>query len=238
MKFIVRYRKYILGLLSIMMGALCLLLIMDRPIEAPVNESMNYYMQYAKEETTAANVVTAIYLNYRVFDTVFEALLLLVAVTATLFIYPVNKKKKIKIQSEAGEVLEPLKDLLVFILPFIMLFGVALILNGDRTPGGGFQGGAVLVVIFIAGFLIENSREMDLDIFTLIEKFAFISLTLIIATFLYYNFRDMPQGIKRSYLILINALIGVKVCAGLGIIFYRFSRLKVEEDEGTEIEET
>ncbi len=126
----------------------------------------------------------------------------------------------------SGEVLEPLRDLLVFILPFIMLFGVALILNGDRTPGGGFQGGAVLVVIFVAGFLIERSREMDLNIFTLIEKFAFISLTVIIAAFLYFNFKEMPHGIRRTYLILINTLIGVKVCAGLGIIFYRFSRLK------------
>lgn len=229
MKFIVRYRKYILGLLAVVMGILCLLLIMDRPVEVPVNESMNYYMQYAREETTAANVVTAIYLNYRVFDTVFEALLLLVAVTATLFIYPVKGKKKVKRKNNAGEVLEPLRDLLVFILPFIMLFGVALILNGDRTPGGGFQGGAVLVVIFVAGFLIEDSREVDLNIFTLIEKFAFISLTLIIATFLYYNFKDVPLGIKRIYLILINTLIGVKVCAGLGIIFYRFSKLKEEE---------
>ena len=91
------------------------------------------------------------------------------------------------------------------------------------------QGGAVLVVIFVAGFLIEESKEVDLNIFTLIEKFAFISLTLIIATFLYYNFKEMPLGVKRSYLILINTLIGVKVCAGLGIIFYRFSKLKEED---------
>ncbi len=229
MKYIVRYRKYILGLLAVVMGILCLFLIMDRPVEVPSNESMNYYMKYAREETTAVNVVTAIYLNYRVFDTVFEALLLLVAVTATLFIYPVKNEKRIKKHNGAREVLEPLRDLLVFILPFIMIFGVALILNGDKTPGGGFQGGAVLVVIFVAGFLIEESKEVDLNIFTLIEKFAFISLTLIIATFLYYNFKEMPLGVKRSYLILINTLIGVKVCAGLGIIFYRFSKLKEED---------
>ncbi len=225
MKFIVRYRKHIIGLLTLLMGGLCLALVMDRPTAAPVNEGMNYYMQYATEETTAVNVVTAIYLSYRVFDTVFEALLLLVAVTATLFIYPVKGGSK-RVKRRSGEVLEPLRDLLVFILPFIMLFGVALILNGDRTPGGGFQGGAVLVVIFVAGFLIERSREMDLNIFTLIEKFAFISLTVIIAAFLYFNFKEMPHGIRRTYLILINTLIGVKVCAGLGIIFYRFSRLK------------
>ncbi len=226
MKFIVRYRKHIIGLLTLVMGGLYLALIMDRPAALPVNEGMNYYMQHATEETTAVNVVTAIYLNYRVFDTVFEALLLLVAVTATLFIYPVKGGNKRGKSRKSSEVLEPLRDLLVFILPFIMLFGVALILNGDRTPGGGFQGGAILVVIFVAGFLIEDSREMDMNIFTLIEKFAFISLTLIIAVFLYFNFKEMPQGIRRAYLILINTLIGVKVCAGLGIIFYRFSRLK------------
>ena len=212
------------------MGIMCLVLILDKPTEFPVNDTVEYYMQMATEETTAKNIVTAIYLNYRVFDTLFEALLLLIAVTAILFIYPIKEIKKDKESEESEVTLEPLNDLLVFLLPFILLFGLALILNGDKTPGGGFQGGAILVVIFVAGFLIDDSKKINLNIFTLIEKFAFISLAIIIVTFLYFNFIDMPEEIKRIYLLLINTLIGVKVCAGLGIIFYRFSRVDKEEE--------
>lgn len=223
-----RYRNGLLGLMSLLMGVICMILILDKPNLLPANDTVTYYMNNATKETTAINIVTAIYLNYRVFDTVFEALLLLIAVTAILFIYPIKDIKKIR---KTDVVLEPLKDLLVFILPFILLFGIALILNGDKTPGGGFQGGAILVVIFVAGFLIDDTKTMNLKIFTIIEKFAFISLTVIITGFLCINFIEMPIIIKRSYLLIINTLIGMKVCAGLGLMFYRFSRIDKEEIE-------
>lgn len=41
-----------------------------------------YYHQHAIADTGANNQVTAIYLVYRVFDTLFEALLLMMSVTA------------------------------------------------------------------------------------------------------------------------------------------------------------
>lgn len=227
MKFIRKYRKELLGIFTLVMGAMCIFLIMDKPGEFPVNNTVEYYMKNATEETTARNIVTAIYLNYRVFDTIFEALLLLIAVTAILFIYPIKNIRKVK---EREVCLEPLNDVLVYILPFILLFGVALIVNGDKTPGGGFQGGAILVVIFVAGFLIDDSKKIDLNIFTVIEKFAFISLTLIITVFLYLNFVEMPVAVKKIYLLTINAFIGIKVCAGLGLIFYRFTRVDKEEE--------
>lgn len=223
-----RCRNGLLGLMSVVMGAICMFLILDKPDLLPANDTVSYYMNNATKETTAVNVVTAIYLNYRVFDTVFEALLLLIAVTAILFIYPIKEMKKVK---KTDVVLEPLRDLLVFILPFILLFGVALVLNGDKTPGGGFQGGAILVVVFVAGFLIDDSKTMNLKVFTIIEKFAFISLTVIITGFLCINFIEMPTIVKRSYLLTINTLIGMKVCAGLGLMFYRFSRIDKEEIE-------
>lgn len=223
-----RDRNGLLGLMSLVMGVICMFLILDKPDLLPANDTVAYYMNNATKETTAVNVVTAIYLNYRVFDTVFEALLLLIAVTAILFIYPIKDIKKMR---KTDVVLEPLKDLLVFILPFILLFGVALILNGDKTPGGGFQGGAILVVVFVAGFLIDDTKTMNLKVFTIIEKFAFISLTVIITGFLCINFIEMPIAVKRGYLLIINTLIGMKVCAGLGLMFYRFSRIDKEEIE-------
>lgn len=229
MKYILKHRRELLGILTVLMGMMCIWLILDKPSTVPPNDTVNYYLENAQKETGAINVVTAIYLNYRVFDTVFEALLLLVAVTAVLFIYPIKPAKKIEKKNQI--VLEPLKDLLVFIIPFILIFGLALIINGDKTPGGGFQGGAILVVIFVSGYLIDETRKVDLNIFTLVEKFAFISLTVIITAFLGLNFVEISPEVKKIYLVVINAFIGIKVCAGLGIIFYRFSRVDKEEDD-------
>lgn len=45
----------------------------------------NYYVENASEESEMPNAVTAIYLRYRIFDTLFEALLLGVAVSVVFF---------------------------------------------------------------------------------------------------------------------------------------------------------
>lgn len=126
--------------------------------------------------------------------------------------------------------LEPLNDLLVFLIPFIIVFGICLIINGDKSPGGGFQGGAIFTGIFITSFLVDSTREFNLNRLKLIEKFAFISLTLIILSFLFVKFADLPYEVKKIYLLVTNLLIGVKVCAGLTLVFLRFSRIEKEDE--------
>ncbi|MCT4542682.1 MAG: hypothetical protein N4A63_03965 [Vallitalea sp.] len=48
-------------------------------------EIFQYYISNSLKETGAINVVTSIYLNYRVFDTIFETLLLLVSIIAIIY---------------------------------------------------------------------------------------------------------------------------------------------------------
>ncbi len=45
-----------------------------------------YYLNHFFEETGALNSVTAIYLDYRIFDSIFEAGILLITVTGIIFI--------------------------------------------------------------------------------------------------------------------------------------------------------
>lgn len=45
---------------------------------------VEYYLKNFQEETFAQNAVAAIYLNYRMFDSIFETLILLVSVTAVI----------------------------------------------------------------------------------------------------------------------------------------------------------
>lgn len=45
----------------------------------------HYYIENFREDTGAGNAVTAIYLNYRLFDTFFETLLLLVSVIGIIY---------------------------------------------------------------------------------------------------------------------------------------------------------
>lgn len=45
----------------------------------------NYYISHGLADTGSDNIVTAIYLNYRLFDTLFETMLLFVSVIAVFY---------------------------------------------------------------------------------------------------------------------------------------------------------
>lgn len=47
--------------------------------------SQDYYIENGLAETSSKNLVTAIYLDYRLFDSFFEASILLIAVTGIAF---------------------------------------------------------------------------------------------------------------------------------------------------------
>lgn len=53
----------------------------------------NHYMKHALKETGSPNIVTAIYLNYRYYDTLFEALVLLFSVIAVIYMSIHGKEK-------------------------------------------------------------------------------------------------------------------------------------------------
>jgi len=50
------------------------------------NSSKEYFVQNSFIETGSKNIVTAIYLDYRLFDSIFEASILLIVVSGIIFI--------------------------------------------------------------------------------------------------------------------------------------------------------
>ncbi len=58
-------------------------------------ELFRYYIDNYYSETGATNAVTSIYLNYRIFDTMFEALMLLVSVLGVMYLSRVKGDEKL-----------------------------------------------------------------------------------------------------------------------------------------------
>lgn len=117
---------------------------------------------------------------------------------------------------------ELLSGTLRFAYPFIITFGFYIILNGHLTPGGGFHGGAVLTAVFITRYLILPTQHIKIDGLRIIEKLVFILIFVVPIFFLFTQLgRQFPQY-HVAYLILMNALIGIKVFCGLSIVFFRF----------------
>lgn len=107
--------------------------------------------------------------------------------------------------------------------PFILLFGFYIILNGHASPGGGFQGGAVLASVFITRYLVEPDRCIQLKILKTAEKTLFVGIILYPTLFLFSTTANYSELMNLIYLITMNFLIGLKVCSGFTIIFFRFA---------------
>ncbi|MCG8501787.1 MAG: MnhB domain-containing protein [Firmicutes bacterium] len=106
--------------------------------------------------------------------------------------------------------------------PFIILFGFYIILNGHNTPGGGFQGGAVLSAVFISRYLALPVNDIKLKNLQILEKIFYILIVGIPMLFLFLQFNFKYPFWNEPYLIAMNVLIGMKVACGLSIIFFRF----------------
>ena len=107
--------------------------------------------------------------------------------------------------------------------PFILLFGFYIILNGHASPGGGFQGGAVLASVFITRYLVEPDRCIRIKTLKTAEKTLFVCIILYPTLFLFATTANHTELMNLIYLVAMNFLIGLKVCSGFTIIFFRFA---------------
>lgn len=108
------------------------------------------------------------------------------------------------------------------IYPFIIVFGLYVIINGHTSPGGGFQGGAILSAVFIVQYFTTYEKTASLTLLNKIEKILYLTLLLLAILFVFEFRNSIPDLFKPYYLVTMNVLIGLKVACGLSVIFYRF----------------
>lgn len=113
--------------------------------------------------------------------------------------------------------------------PFMLLFGFYVIINGHNSPGGGFQGGAILSTAILVTFFIDSEKITNLSFLINLEKLAFIGILIIASVslftkgVLFTNFISSNYiNLKSIFLVLLNLFIGVKVALGLVAIFSTF----------------
>ena len=123
---------------------------------------------------------------------------------------------------------EIVAEMLNQLLPFIFIISLYLIINGHKTPGGGFQGGALIAVIFMYSYLSGNQVYISSQTLQMIEKIALIFIISIPVLFLTLFLNATFPEFNRFFLILMNMLIGIKVACGLSIAFLRFIIFEVK----------
>lgn len=112
-------------------------------------------------ERHATDLVTALNFDFRAFDTLGEEFILFASVLGVVLILREMRGEHARPrQHEAEEhtfagASEALRALSLAMIPAILAIGVYIVVHGQLTPGGGFQGGVILaagpLAVFLAG---------------------------------------------------------------------------------------
>ncbi|MCX6687003.1 MAG: sodium:proton antiporter [Methanoregula sp.] len=142
------------------------------------------------------------------------------------------------------------------IYPFIVIFGLYVVAHGHLTPGGGFQGGAVIATggaLVIVAYSYEEVREwlsgkvlMGQEVIGLVGFIGVALLAFAFGQVFFFNYLNasgslfgtpVPYGINTGdlntggFVPLMNFAVGCEVWGGLTlVILYMLSAFSTEKE--------
>ena len=192
------------------------------PGNAAETHLKNQYLSGFANEIGGKNSVTAIYLGYRLYDTLFESLMLLISMSAVIHLswytyFFASQELYISIKHSQISVYT-----IRIICQILILVGFYVMINGHLSPGGGFQGGVIAASFFICRYMIFDMFDIPIGKVIKMEKIIFIGIIIAALSFISAAVNiGLPQH-KAAYLVMMNLLIGMKVACGFFILFFRF----------------
>jgi multicomponent Na+:H+ antiporter subunit B len=194
------------------------LALMAIPFGQPKEEVGQYYIDNGIEETGATNIVTSVVLNYRGFDTLGEVTILCIASVGLGAVLTARKKNKIEKKIEPASLI--VYTGCRFLFPLILLFGAYIFIHGHLSPGGGFQGGAIIASAFVLIYMGCRGRRIHKTPAKIVESLGglvFVIFGLLGLSFGgYFLLNFLPKGIPNvlfsaGIIPIIYIAIGFKV---------------------------
>jgi len=181
-----------------------------------------HYAGRGAAELGSANLVTAVVVTYRGLDTLGEVVILFLAATVLGLLLREHGESTDHPGNSPSEILCTGAAVLT---PLVLLLGVFVFLHGHLTPGGGFQGGAIMAVAALLSLLAQPRRKRARRLLHLVESMSGLTyLALgILGIFWAGGFLDNRilalgtpgQLLSAGAIPLIYVLIGLKVGAEL-----------------------
>jgi multicomponent Na+:H+ antiporter subunit B len=216
-------KRFFVILLLIGLGAVFLGLLAGYTPDAQLNLTASYYANHTAQDLGAANIVTAIIVTFRGLDTLGEVTVLFLTAAIVGLVLSQGRRKR----DDARRELPPTGELLTtgtrLLVPLILLLGVYVFANGHLTPGGGFQGGAILASGVLLLLLTDPMRRFGHGLIAAIESTAglfFVGIG-VLGVFLAGGFLDnriLPIGelgelFSAGAIPMIYSFVGLKVGA-------------------------
>ena len=182
-----------------------------------------YYIERGIEQTGAVNIVTSVVLNYRGFDTLGEVTVLFIAALGLGAVLFIERKLKEGIKDKEDKKRKAsliLRTGSRILFPLILLFGAYIFIHGHLTPGGGFQGGAIIASGFLLMYLAFPRKSINKRTSNIIESVSglvFVGIGLLGLVFSgYFLTNFLPKGVPNTLfssgiIPIIYIAIGLKV---------------------------
>lgn len=122
------------------------------------------------------------------------------------------------------------------IVPFIQLFGLYVLMHGDSSPGGGFQGGVILASsIILYGIIFGRKAALDRISTTFSDVlnsvgvliYALVGVACLIFGGMYLQYSVLPIGdphyASHIGIMMIEIGVGVTVASVMVTIFFEMT---------------
>ena len=195
-----------------------------------------HYANNGAAEVGAPNLLTSIIVTYRGLDTLGEVtILFLVAAIVSFFLKRVKTEKEQSPKRESSEIIITASKLLV---PVVMVLGVYVFVNGHLTPGGGFQGGAIIATSFVLLLMANPDFKVNHRVISTVESvsgiaFVFIGVLGIVLAGGFLDNKILPLGtfgkiFSAGAIPIIYTFVGLKVGSELSNILSNFQGVQKE----------
>lgn len=238
-----RTLKLIAGIFSFITAGVLIGVLFFIKIPWP-QELRNIYEFYTIHETGASNIVSAIYLGYRAYDTLGETIVLLVAVSGTLYLlkesqfsFSVNYIGQDESSTKKTKRTNVITVTASKLGPAIIIFGMYVMTFGYKSPGGGFQGGSVVAsgIVILSFLFLENKHAFIKKVHQLqkLERITYLFLIVSFCGGMFTGslFLKNPFSTLQPvvYISVLNIIIGIKVGLNMGLLCMAMMRGKYSE---------
>ncbi|MBN2657472.1 MAG: hypothetical protein JXR86_10450 [Spirochaetales bacterium] len=183
----------------------------------------DHYISINGSEMGAANIVTAVLGGFRGLDTLGEVTILFLSTTGIGLILSMGGQYFRWLQFRPHAVLTAA---IPYLFTAIVFYGVYIIVHGHLSPGGGFQGGAVIATGFMLLFFTDSDHMIKKKAIYISESLSGLSFVILgvlglvlagsfLMNFLPHSVRDTGRLLSAGTLPLLSLFIGIKVGAEL-----------------------
>ncbi len=209
--------RFVPLLASIVMFGIIAATVINLPSVEP---GLSSEMNTAADAIHIKNVVTAVLLDFRGYDTLLEISVLMLATVAVLSLRAPSVQEPRQLVSESGLLLESLARLLI---PFMIVIAGFLVWVGSSGPGGAFQAGAVLgaggILLALAGHSRPSwARQPIIRVALTIGLLAYLAIAAL-PMFGGGTLLEYPDDLRKPLLLVLEGLLTLSIGASLVSLF-------------------